>query len=70
MSRSDLILTLVRAGVAGDKALLRSTVEALAAEERAKKHTVLADRLTRAVQNNGQTVAAARKRSGGVEVGI
>lgn len=53
MSRNDLILTLVRAGAAGDKALLRSTVEALAAEERANKRTTLADRLTRAVQMNG-----------------
>ena len=33
MTRNDLILTLVRAGAAGDKALLRSTVETLAAEE-------------------------------------
>jgi hypothetical protein len=57
MSRNDLILTLVRAGAAGDKALLRSTVEALAAEERAKKHATLADRLLRAVQFNGRTAA-------------
>ncbi|MGE0697565.1 MAG: AAA family ATPase [Hyphomicrobiaceae bacterium] len=53
MARNDLILTLVRAGVAGDKALLRSTVDMLAAEERAKKNTTLADRLTRAAQSNG-----------------
>lgn len=53
MVRNDLILTLVRAGVAGDKALLRSTVDTLAAEERAKKNTTLADRLTRAAQANG-----------------
>lgn len=53
MARNDLILTLVRAGVAGDKALLRSTVDTLAAEERAKKNTTLAERLTRAAQSNG-----------------
>lgn len=53
MARNDLILTLVRAGVAGDKALLRSTVDTLAAEERAKKNSTLADRLTRAAQSNG-----------------
>lgn len=52
MARNDLILTLVRAGVAGDKALLRSTVDTLAAEERAKRNTTLADRLTRAAQSN------------------
>ncbi|MFM9851170.1 MAG: AAA family ATPase [Hyphomicrobiaceae bacterium] len=53
MSRNDLILTLVRAGVAGDQSLLRSTVESLAATERAKRHNVQADRLLRAVQANG-----------------
>jgi hypothetical protein len=53
MARNDLILTLVRAGVAGDKALLRSTVDTLAAEERTKKNSTLADRLTRAAQSNG-----------------
>lgn len=53
MARADLLLSLVRAGASGDKALLRSTVEALAADERAKKHTVLAERLTKAM--NGAT---------------
>ena len=33
--------------------MLRSTVEALAADERAKRHTTLADRLTRALSTNG-----------------
>lgn len=53
MARSDLILTLVRAGMTGDKALLRVTVEALAADERAKKHTGLAEKLARLAQMNG-----------------
>ena len=66
MTRNDLILTLVRAGAAGDKALLRSTVETLAAEERAKKNTTLADRLIRAVQANGHAVAAASLNGGGM----
>ncbi len=66
MTRKDLILTLVRAGAAGDKALLRSTVETLAAEERAKKNTTLADRLIRAVQANGHAVAAASLNGGGM----
>lgn len=48
MPRSDLVLNLVRAGASGDQSLLRTTVEALAAEERAKQHHSLADRL---VQN-------------------
>lgn len=69
MTRNDLILTLVRAGAAGDKALLRSTVETLAAEERAKKHTILADRLTRAIQVNGHSSSAPTPLHGGVMQG-
>ena len=45
MPRADLIVNLVRAGSQGDQKLFRSTVEAIAAEERAKRHTQLADRL-------------------------
>jgi SpoVK/Ycf46/Vps4 family AAA+-type ATPase len=50
MAKSDLILSLVRAGAVGDKSMLRSTVEALMADERAKSHHILADRLQRALQ--------------------
>ena len=49
MARSDLLVSLVRAAVAGDKETTKSTAEALAADERAKKHHVLADRLERAL---------------------
>jgi len=49
MARSDLLVNLVRAGVTGDREALRSTAEALAADERAKKHYIVADRLTRAL---------------------
>ncbi|MEZ6142672.1 MAG: ATP-binding protein [Zavarzinella sp.] len=45
MARSDLLLKLVHAGTSGDEILFRKTVEALVAEERGKKHDVLADRL-------------------------
>ena len=45
MPRADLIVNLVRAGSQGDQQLFRSTVEAIVAEERAKRHNVLADRL-------------------------
>jgi SpoVK/Ycf46/Vps4 family AAA+-type ATPase len=45
MPRADLIINLVRAGAEGDQNLFRSTVEAMAAEERAKRHNQLADRL-------------------------
>jgi len=45
MARADLILNLVRAAARGDRAQLQKTVEALAADERAKNHGILADRL-------------------------
>jgi hypothetical protein len=45
MSRADLIVSLVKAGSQGDQKLLRTTVEAMAAEERAKHHHQLADKL-------------------------
>jgi len=45
VARSDLLLNLVKAGTTGDLVLLRSTIEALAAEERSKQHHVLAERL-------------------------
>ena len=53
MARSDLLVNLVKANNLGDKRLFRSTVEALIAEERAKQHNVLAERLTRALTTNG-----------------
>ncbi|MHB8563833.1 MAG: AAA family ATPase [Acidiferrobacteraceae bacterium] len=45
MSRADLLVSLVKAGSQGDQKLLRTTVEAMAAEEHAKHHHQLADRL-------------------------
>ena len=45
MARADLLTDLVRCGVAGKHDRFRRTVEAIIAEERAKRHTVLADRL-------------------------
>ena len=54
MARNDLLLTLVRAGVVGDRGLLCATVEALAADERAKKHHVLADKLSKLIEEKRQ----------------
>ena len=56
MARADLILNLVKAGTRGDQAQFQKIVEALAADERAKKHTILADRLLAQLQanNNGR----------------
>lgn len=51
MARSDLLVNLVRAGVVGDREALRSNAEALVADERAKKHFIVADRLQRALSS-------------------
>ncbi len=58
MARSDLLVNLVKAGAAGDKRLMRSTVEAIIAEERSKQHNVLAERLSKAM--NGLANGAAQ----------
>lgn len=52
MARADLILNLVKAGARGDQAQFQKTVEALAADERAKNHGILADRLIAQLQHN------------------
>jgi len=49
MARADHLVSLVRAGAAGDRATLRATAEAIVADERAKKHHIVADRLERAL---------------------
>ena len=59
MARADLLVSLVRAGAEGDRGRVRETTEAIIAEERAKNHHVLADRLTRAVANGEGSPRAA-----------
>ena len=59
MARSDLLVSLVKAGSSGDTARARSVAEAIIAEERVKRHNVLADRLTDAMRVNGAESAAA-----------
>jgi len=58
MARSDLLIALVKAGATGDKSAVRSAAEAIIAEERAKQHHILADRLTRAIHINGSNSRA------------
>ena len=53
MARADLLLDLVRAGARGDQVLFRKALEALIAEERAKQHHILADRLAAYLQISG-----------------
>ena len=45
MAKSSQIISLVKAGTLGDKIQFKRVVESLIAEERAKKHFVLADQL-------------------------
>lgn len=54
MARGDLLVSLIRAGAEGDRARIRNAAEAIIAEEKAKNHHVLADRLTRALANGAQ----------------
>jgi SpoVK/Ycf46/Vps4 family AAA+-type ATPase len=53
MARADLLIDLVRAARAGADEDLRRIVEAVIAEEEAKHHHVLADRLRQALRANG-----------------
>lgn len=54
MPRSDLLISLVKSGGSGDGKVFRETVEKIIAEERAKRHNILADRLERLlVSSNG-----------------
>jgi len=53
MARADLLVDLVKAGSRGDRAAFVRLVESMAAEERAKNHTMLADRLVQGLQVNG-----------------
>ena len=46
-------MSLVRAGSKGDNAMFRRSLEAMVAEERAKNHNVLADRLAEYLTSNG-----------------
>ncbi len=58
MARSDLLISLVRAGASGDRAMLKSATEALVAEERAQNHHIVADRLERALSTVAVTLPA------------
>ena len=59
MPRADLLVDLVRAGTQGDQLRFKRAVEAMAADERAKNHHVLADRLTESLPPNGHAPSTA-----------
>ena len=52
MARADLLTDLVRFGTTGDRARFRKIVEAIIVDERAKRHTVLADRLEKLLSSS------------------
>jgi SpoVK/Ycf46/Vps4 family AAA+-type ATPase len=60
MPRSDLLIALVKAGKSGDTESFRSAVETIISDERVKKHTGLADRLTDELNKNGVAYEHAR----------
>lgn len=73
MARADLIADLVAYGMAGDRARLRKTVEALIAEENAKKHKVFANRLgdlLTVAQNGSSTDATATEPINGTQTSL
>ena len=73
MARSDLLISIVRAGATGDRETLKSAAEALMADERAKKHHVLADRLQRALSTVAVTppsLTASNKPNSGAQESI
>lgn len=51
MARADLLISLVKAATKGDMASFRRAVESLVADERIKKHHILADRLLSSINN-------------------
>ena len=55
MARSDLIVTLVKAGSRGDHLLFRKAVEAMIVEEQAKQHHLLAQKLTEELRSNSSS---------------
>ncbi len=61
MANADILIGLVKAGVSGDAVLFRRHAEALIADERSKKHNILADRLVSVVQNASTSASQARR---------
>jgi SpoVK/Ycf46/Vps4 family AAA+-type ATPase len=59
MARNDLVLQLVRSGVAGDRDAARRVAEALVADERSKQRSALAERLEGVLKAAPRTAPAA-----------
>lgn len=68
MARSDLIIDLVKAAVTGNPDSIRTTAEAIAADERTKKHDGVADRISKALNLSPKHGAIVQPRSQGLRV--
>ncbi len=56
MARADILLSIVKSAIGNDNLSLRKAVETLAADERAKNHSILADRLIELLSMHGNQV--------------
>ena len=61
MARSDLILNLVKAAIAGDQTEVRATAAEIAVDERSKKRTGVAERINKLLENSDRTIFNDRK---------
>jgi SpoVK/Ycf46/Vps4 family AAA+-type ATPase len=51
MARSDLLIKLVESGIQGNDALFKETIQALIVDEKSKNHSIIAERLEKALLN-------------------
>ena len=63
MARADLIVDLVKYAASGNRPMVKKVTEAIIAEERAKQHTILADRLENEVSNMRSLTSVEQKKS-------
>jgi len=60
MARADILISLVQSASRNDMVSFRKSVESLIAEERAKKHNILADRLALSLNNRSKNGISVR----------
>ena len=60
MARADILISLVQAASRNDMVSFRKSIESMIAEERAKKHNILADRLASSLNNGSKKSFSSR----------
>jgi SpoVK/Ycf46/Vps4 family AAA+-type ATPase len=68
MARADILISLIKSAHSGDMVTFRRRAESLIAEEREKKHNILADRLTAALNNGSKNGVAYRSNEKGFDL--